>query len=148
MNNVNLIGRLVKNPELKQTAGGIPVTSFTLAVRRTGSSGITDWIPCIAWRNEAEFLCKYFEKGMPLAVTGSIQTREREKDGTKFKDIEVHIDEVEFVPRSKAKEGEAEETKPQEKARFEPKEIYSVNQSFSQGSDGDFLPVDTEDLPF
>lgn len=150
MNSANFIGRLVNTPELRQTQSGLSVTSFTLAVKRPGTYGDeekTDWLDMVAWRGTAEFICKQFEKGMPIAVRCQVQTKQKEKEGVSFKETEFVIQEVEFVPRSRVK-GETEENKPQEKARFEPKEIYSVNDSFSQGAYEDFQPVDGEDLPF
>lgn len=104
MNSVTLIGRFAGNPELRQTANGVSVTSFTLAVDRSGTYGEdkkTDWIECVAWRGTAEFICKYFDKGSPVAIKGTIQTRNWEKDGVKRKNIEVVVEEAEFTPRSR-----------------------------------------------
>ena len=150
MNSANFIGRLVNTPELRQTQSGLSVTSFTLAVKRPGTYGDeekTDWLDMVAWRGTAEFICKQFEKGMPIAVRCQVQTKQKEKEGVSFKETEFVVQEVEFVPRSRVK-GEAEASKPHEAIRVEPKEIYSVNQSFSQGSYEDFQPIDGEDLPF
>lgn len=78
LNNITLMGRLTAAPELRQTAGGIPMASFTLAVERDfkGQDGQrqTDFIPCVAWRRTAEFIAQYFPKGAMLALTGSLQT--------------------------------------------------------------------------
>lgn len=131
MNIVGIIGRLSDTPELHTTPGGYSVTSFTVATRRPGTFGDTvktDWIDCVAWRNEAEFICKYFEKGMGISIRGQIETRDVEKDGQKRKKIEVNVKEVEFVPKTKVKEGIHEE---------EP-------------ADNEFMPADIpgEDLPF
>ena len=105
MNKATLIGRLAADPELRQTGSGIAVTSFTIAVDRPytkGSDRQTDWIDIVAWRNTAEFVCKYFQKGSPIIIEGSIQTRMWEdKAGQKRKSVEIVAENVEFVPRSK-----------------------------------------------
>ena len=112
MNNVNLIGRLAADPELKTTGSGVSVTNFAIAVDRKGTKGetkITDWLDIVAWRNTAEFVCKYFQKGSPIVIEGSIQTRMWEDgDGKKRKTVEIVADNVEFVPKAK---GEAQAVK-------------------------------------
>ena len=105
MNVVNIIGRLAADPELKTTGSGISVTNICVAVDRKVTKGedkITDWIDVVAWRNTAEFICKYFQKGSPIVVTGSLQTRMwDDKNGQKRKTVEVIADSVEFVPKAK-----------------------------------------------
>ena len=84
INNVVLVGRLTKDPELKQTSSGIYFSNFTLAVNRSfkNDSGETeaDFINCIVWRNQAENLCKYMKKGSQIGVEGRIQTRSYETE--------------------------------------------------------------------
>ena len=84
INNVVLVGRLTKDPELKQTSSGIYFSNFTLAVNRSfkNDSGETeaDFINCIVWRNQAENLCKYMKKGSLIGVEGRIQTRSYETE--------------------------------------------------------------------
>ena len=109
MNKSNLIGRLTKTPELKTTASGVNVCSFTLAVNRrfknTEGNYDADFINCVAWRNHAEFLCKYFGKGDMVGIVGTIQTRNYEKeDGQKVFITEVVVEEVHFCG-SKASSG-------------------------------------------
>ena len=74
MNSICLLGRLTANPELRNTQGGVAVTSFTLAVERDytpkGQEKQADFIPVVAWRQTAEFVCKYFRKGQRAALTG------------------------------------------------------------------------------
>ena len=101
INNVVLMGRLVAAPELRSTGTGISVTSFTLAVERayakSGEQRQADFIDCVAWRNTAEFITKYFQKGSMIAVTGSIQTRNYEdKNGNKRKAVEIIVNSVSF----------------------------------------------------
>lgn len=105
MNKVILIGRLTKEPEVKNTANGTAVTKFTLAVDRSfkdaNGQRQTDFINCIAWRQTATFISSYFHKGSKIAVTGSIQTRNYDdQDGKKVYVTEVVVDEAEFVESS------------------------------------------------
>ena len=75
MNNISLIGRLTKEPELKSTTNGNKVISFCLAVDRRTKDKATDWIDCVAWNKTAEIIAQYCHKGKMLSVTGSLQTR-------------------------------------------------------------------------
>ena len=87
MNKVFLMGRLTADPELRQVQSGVAVTTFTIAVdRRYSKDGQrqTDFIRCTAWRQQAEFICKYFRKGSMILVIGNIQTRSWDgQDGKK-----------------------------------------------------------------
>ena len=108
LNVVALQGRITSDPELKHTQSDVAVTSFTLAVQRSykarGEDYVTDWIDCVAWRNTAEFICKYFGKGQLMALTGSIQTRTWEdKQGNKRKSVEIVAKEVSFCGKSETK---------------------------------------------
>ncbi len=148
INVVVLMGRLVADPELKQTANGASVTSFRIAVDRNFANKETgerqaDFINIVAWRQTAEFVCKYFRKGSMIAVEGSLQTRNYEdKDGNKRTAYEVVANNVSFTG-SKAESG----TAPRENvASFEVPAT-----AFSSGSNGDFEVVneqDDDDLPF
>lgn len=109
MNKSILIGRLTKTPELKTTASGVSVCSFTLAVNRRFKNANgeyeTDFINCVAWRNGAELICKHFDKGSQFGIVGSIQTRSYDdKDGKKVFVTEVVVDEVYFVGNKKQDE--------------------------------------------
>ena len=151
MNIVAIMGRMAADPELKQTAGGVSVVSFTVAVERHLSKDkekITDWIDCVAWRGTAEFICKYFQKGSPIVVEGTIQTRNWEdREGNKRKTVEVNAESIEFVPRSSSERSEQKESKV---TLPEVKEVYTAPQSFSQGASEDFeqVQLSDEDLPF
>lgn len=101
INNVVLMGRLTAAPELKTTQSGISTVRFSIAVERRynkqGEEKQTDFIDCVAWRQTAEFVSKYFNKGSMIAVIGSIQTRNYEdKNGNKRKAVEVQVDNVSF----------------------------------------------------
>lgn len=101
LNRVILMGRLTADPELKKTASDISVTSFTLAVDRNYGKGAdrqTDFINCVAWRQTAEFISRYFSKGRLMAVEGSIQVRNYvDKNDNKRQAVEVLIDQAYFA---------------------------------------------------
>lgn len=102
MNKAILVGRLVADPELRQTGGGADVCSFTVAVNRPGKDNGTDFIDCVAWRQTAEFVCRWFQKGDPIGIEGRIQTKNYEdKNGNKRKAVEVVCDQVSFLPGAK-----------------------------------------------
>ena len=101
LNLVALMGRLTADPELKTTQSGISVTSFAIAVDRKyqpqGEERKADFIDIVAWRNQAEFICKYFKKGSMIGIEGEIQTRPYEdKNGNKRKAVEIVVDHVTF----------------------------------------------------
>lgn len=145
-NKAILVGRLTANPELKKTPNGVSVVSFSLAVDRsyqTNGERQTDFINCVAWRNTAEFISKYFSKGKILGVDGSIQTRNYEdKNGNKRTAVEVVVDNA-FFTESKASAQASGGTIPM------PTTPPTENVSYSSGSADDFQEIDTEDdLPF
>lgn len=101
MNNVTLMGRVCADIEVKSTQSGVSVASFSLAVDRRytpqGQERQTDFITCVAWRHNAEFVAKWFRKGDMLAVTGEINTRKyTDKDGNNRTATEVVIDNAYF----------------------------------------------------
>ncbi len=105
MNNVSLVGRLVKDPELRYAASGTAVCNFTIAVdRRFKKEGQpeADFIPIVTWQKTAEFVGKYFNKGMRVYVVGNIQTRSWEdQEGKKRYVTEVISNEVGFADGKK-----------------------------------------------
>ena len=100
-NLVVLTGRLTADPELKTTANGLSVTTFSIAVDRRYRSGEerqTDFINIVAWRQSAEFITKYFKKGNLIGIEGSIQTRRyQDKNGNNRTAFEVVVNNVQFV---------------------------------------------------
>ena len=107
MNKVILIGRLTKDPEVKNTASQVTVCRFTLAVDRrfkdNNGQRQADFISCVAWRQTANFISSYFHKGSKIAVVGSIQTRTfDDASGQKRYVTEVVVDEAEFVDSANA----------------------------------------------
>lgn len=109
MNNVQLIGRLTADPELKHTQSGTACTRFNIAVDRRvkqGEEKQTDFITIVAWQQRAEFICKYFSKGQKIALTGSIKTGSyTDRDGNKRNTFEVWAENVEFC-ESKAEKAQ------------------------------------------
>ncbi|MBP3328171.1 MAG: single-stranded DNA-binding protein [Clostridia bacterium] len=143
INNVVLMGRLVATPELRSTGTGVSVASFTIAVERAyakaGEQRQADFIDCVAWRQTAEFITRYFQKGSMIAVTGNIQTRNYEdKNGNKRKAVEVVVDNASFCG-SKAESGTTGGyTAPAAPAP-----------SFASASESDFEEItEDDDLPF
>lgn len=101
LNLVALMGRLVYDPELKTTQNGTNVCSFRIAVDRSfarqGEERKADFIDVTAWRQTAEFVCKYFQKGSMIAVEGSLQTRQyQDKNGNNRTATEVLASQVSF----------------------------------------------------
>lgn len=105
-NKVILMGRLTANPELKQTQSGTTVTSFNLAVDRKTKDAPCDFITIVAWKQTAEFICKYFGKGQAILVCGELQTRSwTDQQGNKRTATEVLANEVTFCESKKDSEG-------------------------------------------
>ncbi|MBO5281080.1 MAG: single-stranded DNA-binding protein [Clostridia bacterium] len=101
-NKVILIGNMTADPELKQTQTGTSVCSFSIAVNRRFSKNeqgqTVDFINIVAWRQSADFVCRYFKKGNPILVCGQLQTRTwTDNQGQKRYATEVVADEVSFV---------------------------------------------------
>lgn len=97
INSVVLMGRLTRNPELKQTKSDTPVCGFSVAVDNGyGENKKTDFINCVAWKGTAEFVSKYFTKGQMIALAGRISTRTWDDNGTTRYVTEVIVREVDF----------------------------------------------------
>ena len=105
LNQIAIIGRLVREPELKQVgAENTAVVNITLAVerpRRKDADSQADFIPVVAWRKTAEFINTYFRKGQQVYVAGRLETRTYEKDGVKRTAFEVLASEVGFADAKK-----------------------------------------------
>lgn len=152
MNSVNLIGRLVADPELKTTQSGLEVTSFRIAVDRnyvkSGEDRKADFIDVVAWRKTAAFICHYFSKGKPIVIKGSLQQRSYDaKDGTKRYVTEVLAENVEFVPASKNDNSGANYAQPSNaEVEKKPEEIMQELNSMVENAES--KPPQDEDLPF
>ena len=137
-NLVVLTGRLTADPELRYTSGNIPVTSFSIAVSRrykAGEETQADFINIVAWRQTAEFVTKYFQKGSMIGIEGSIQTRRYvDKDTGKNRTaFEVLANNVQFVESKR--DGAA---------------VADAQQGFTNATANDFtaMAADDDDLPF
>ena len=103
LNHITIMGRFVRDPELRRTGSGIAVASFTLAVDRDFKSSNVgdkevDFIDCVAWRQAGEFVSKYFTRGRMAVVSGRLQIRSwTDKDGNKRRTAEVVADNVYFA---------------------------------------------------
>lgn len=98
LNKVILGGRITADPELKQTPQGVSVTSFSVAVNRRGKEQQADFINCVAWRQTADFICRFFKKGSSICIVGNIQTRTwNDTQNNKRYATEVIVDEAYFV---------------------------------------------------
>ena len=133
MNVIVIMGRLTKDPELRTTQSGISVTSFSVAVNRSYSkdgNNQTDFINCVAWRNNAEFITKYFGKGQMIAIRGSLQQSSyTDKDGNKRTTYDVVVESADFCG------SKSEEEKP---------DIFSNVDT----TDFEDISMDDKDLPF
>lgn len=145
MNKSILVGRLTKKPELQTTANGVSVCSFTAAVNRRFKNADgeydADFINCVVWRNQAEFLCKYFDKGSQIGLVGSIQTRNYDdKDGKKVYITEVVADEIHFV-------GDKSKTEATPSAAPETTKGDDIFDNPVFANEG-FMPIGNDDNPF
>ena len=141
LNKVILGGRLTNQPELKQTPQGVCVTTFSMAVNRRGKRDEADFINCVAWRQTAEFITKYFGKGSSICIVGSIQTRSwNDNNGNKRYATEVIADEAYFV------DAKAENT---EHSGITMTDIANAAQNANLLANANFEEVDSDsDLPF
>lgn len=132
MNKIILKGRLTGTPELKATTSGISVCDFSLAVNRRFKKDETDFINCQAWRNTAEFICHYFQKGQEILLDGELHIEKYEKNGETKHTTRVVVDSVDFCGS---------------KANNEPKK--PEDRKIAEVDEEGFMPVGTaEDLPF
>ena len=108
-NKVILVGNLTADVELKQSTSGVSVCSFNIAVnRKLAKNNECDFITIVAWRQTAEFICRYFKKGNPILVCGSLQTRSwKDNKGNNRTAVEVVADEVSFVGHKESSQGAA-----------------------------------------
>ena len=134
MNSVQLIGRLTRDPEVRYTDGGVSIARFSLAVERRfkqENGADADFINIVSFGKTAEFIEKYFHKGMKVALNGRIQTGSyMDKDGKKVYTTDIVAENVEFC---------------------ESKGTSANNETSAQAQDGDFINVPDgidEDLPF
>ena len=137
MNKVLLTGNVVRDPEHRATKDGTSVCNFTIAINRKykDSTGTypSDYINCVAWKNTADFVSKYFQKGSPIEVEGNLQTRNFEDSkGIKRYVTEVYVEQVGFNGR---------------RLREDVSENKTAEELFGDEL-AEFKPIDDSDLPF
>lgn len=147
MNKVVLVGRLVRDPELRFAAGsGNAVSRFTVAVNRQFKKDETDFISCVAFGKTAEIISQYFTKGKQIAVSGSIRTGSYDaQDGTKRYTTDVAVDTFDFIDSKDSNSGD----------NFGGGYNSNSNNSAANndafggtGFNDDITPVDDGDMPF
>lgn len=136
LNHVTLQGRLVRDPELRTTSGGVSVTNFVIAVDRDFGQDKkeADFPQCIAWRNTAEFIAKHFAKGQMIVVSGSLRTGSyTDKEGKKIFKTEVAVDNA-YFGESKGDGGNRNGTKAEQRY---PQNSAPKFEEVSEDDDGD-----------
>lgn len=106
MNQVNLLGNICQDLEVKETSTGKKTLKFSIAIRRTKEE--SDFINCTAWNKTAEMIAQYFKKGDSIAITGNIKTGTYEKDGVKKYSTDIWIEKFYFVGVGKKKDENVE----------------------------------------
>lgn len=145
MNNVTLLGRLTRDPELKYTQSGTAVTRITVAVDRglskekrqaaqANNQPTADFINCTAWGKTAELISNYFSKGNQIGIVGRIQTGSYEKNGQMVYTTDVVINSVSFI-----------ESKNTNNNTNNQPGGYSNEEAID---DGGYFPIDNNDIPF
>ena len=148
LNHIVIMGRLTRDPELRYTQSQTPVASFTLAVDRDfggrdGGEKQTDFIDCVAWRQTAEFVNKYFTKGSMAVVSGRLQIRDwTANDGSKRRSAEVVVDNMYFGENKRRDGGDSRDSYSGNYSRpssgYEaPRSVNSAPPAFSELDDGD-----------
>ena len=157
LNVVAIMGRLVADPELRTTQSGINVVSFRIACDRNfarqGEQRQADFIDIVAWRQQAEFVSKYFQKGSLIAIEGSLQTRQyQDKNGNNRTAVEVVANNISFAGHKSNNQGGGsyQNAAPsyQNQAPARPAAVEAAP-SYSSGNADDFAVIDdSDDLPF
>lgn len=169
MNNVCLIGRLTRDPELRYTPSGAATVRINIAVDRGLSKEkrdeaqrnnypTADFISCTAWNRTAETIANYVRKGQRIGIQGRIQTGSYEKDGRTVYTTEVVVDRMEFLESAGAQNTQMQRptmepmNQPMNSAYSnnnfnQPQNNFGGGNDFSDDTDG-FFPIDNEDIPF
>lgn len=151
LNIVAIMGRLVADPELRTTTQGNSVCSFRIACDRSyvqqGQERQADFIDIVAWRQQADFVSKYFQKGSMIAIEGSLQTRQyQDKNGNKRTAVEVVANNISFAG---AKRQDAQSAPSYEQQTISHVQQAKAQSGFAQGGADDFAVIDdNDDLPF
>ena len=151
LNVVAIMGRLVADPELCTTTQGNSVCSFRIACDRSyvqqGQERQADFIDVVAWRHQADFVSKYFQKGSMIAIEGSLQTRNyQDKNGNNRTAVEVVANNISFAG---AKRQDAQSAPSYEQQTISHVQQAKAQSGFAQGNTDDFAVIDdNDDLPF
>lgn len=151
LNVVAIMGRLVADPELRTTTQGNSVCSFRIACDRSyvqqGQERQADFIDIVAWRQQADFVSKYFQKGSMIAIDGSLQTRQyQDKNGNNRTAVEVVANNISFAG---AKRQDGQNAPSYEQQTASHVQQAKAQSGFAQGSADDFAVIsDNDDLPF
>jgi single-strand DNA-binding protein len=147
INNVTLIGRVVRDIEVKSTNSGKSVASFALAVDGYSKDADASFIDCVAWNKAAELLAEYAPKGKQIGITGRLQTRIWEKDDIKRKATEVIIDQFQLLSDTKGGGNAAPATE-----RYAEDDAKAANTTTSHTKASEDIdlgePVDLSEIPF
>lgn len=131
INRVVLVGRLVKDPELRYTPSGTPMTRFTIAVNRfkkEGEEQQADFIGCIAWKKQAENLANYMKKGNLIGLEGRIQTGSFEgQDGKRVYTTDIVAESIQFLERNNSQQGQS-----QQQGQQQPQQQYQQQNTYQQ----------------
>lgn len=135
INNVTLVGRLTRDPELRKTGNGKSVVNFTVAVNRQYNKDETDFITCVAWNHTADFMSNYLSKGALVGLTGNIQTGSYEdnESGKTVYTTDVMVNSLQALESKAQREG-------QEFVQEEPK--------FDTVQEDKGINISSDDLPF
>lgn len=156
LNVVAIMGRLVADPELRTTPAGHSVCSFRIACDRSyvqqGQERQADFINIVAWRQQADFVSKYFQKGSLIAVEGSLQTRQyQDKNGNNRTAVEVVANNISFAGAKRQDSQSVPSYEQQTTSHVQQaKAAQNAPQpAYTQGSMDDFAVInDNDDLPF
>lgn len=155
LNKAILMGRLTRDPELRHTQSNMAVASFTLAIDRKRSSSNaerqTDFIDCVAWGRQGEFVKQWFTKGMLAIVVGRVQSRNWEdRNGNKRTTVEIVVDEISFGETKKSREANAGYNNYDNGSQIRPDNNYSAPAFDLPVGDSDFAELgdDDGDVPF
>lgn len=156
LNVVAIMGRLVADPELRTTPAGHSVCSFRIACDRSyvqqGQERQADFIDIVAWRQQADFVSKYFQKGSMIAIEGSLQTRQyQDKQGSKRTAVEVVANNISFAGTKRQDSQSVPSYEQQTTSHVQQaKAAQNAPQpAYTQGSMDDFAVInDDDDLPF
>lgn len=153
MNKVIIVGRLTADPELRHTQSGISSCRFNVAVNRKfkNSSGEyeADFIPCVAWKQTAEFVSKYFSKGSMIGIEGSLRTgsyKDKNHPDVTHYTTDLYVDNVEFVGSKNANNGNASSNS---YTSLEQKSNTADNNNTTYGNLNEFEEILSDnDVPF